>query len=32
MDLGEGVLNQGYYVMMNETPKYSDDDDDDDDK
>ena len=28
MDLGDGVLNQGYYVMMNETPKCSDDDDD----
>ena len=25
MDLGDGVFNQGYYVMMNETPKCSDD-------
>ena len=27
MDLGDGVLNQNYYVMMNETPKCNDDDD-----
>ena len=27
MDLGDGVLNQSYYVMMNETPKCNDDDD-----
>jgi hypothetical protein len=27
MEVMDGVLNQGYYVMMNETPKCNDDDD-----